>query len=181
MSECTNIFLEPDGFCARCSKYHFRTNKRGDVVTKRKSVRKSVSKPEMESQETRIDEHIQKNPHLRIARETVQMLNELYDMEVRVVFRNRRGSYHQKRGNSHTIVFGYESCRRAYEEGFNEYASLEWMLNYQSPSGKAGAIQLALHEFAHALQTEVPGGRTYGSCHNRTFVEKYRELMDLVL
>jgi hypothetical protein len=54
------------------------------------------------------------------------------------------------------------------------------MLGYQMPAGLKGVHQLVLHEFAHVLQTEIPGGRTRGSCHNQTFIQCYQELMDLV-
>ena len=179
--KCTNPFLEADGFCTACGKNHFHTDTRGNVVTTPKT-RKSNKREKLQAEKSAaIEQNIQSNPQFRTAREMVELLSEIYEIPVKVVFRNRRASYHRKnRDGSHSIVFGYESLNRSYEVKFDEYQSIAWVIGYQEISGIDGVKQEAMHEFAHVLQTEIPGGRTYGSVHNNTFVKCYQEVMELV-
>ena len=177
--KCTNPFLESDGFCTRCSEYHFKTNKRGDVLTTRKPTINKREKLQAEKSAS-IQRTIENTPQYKVAKETVEMLSEIYDIQVKIVFTNLQASYHIKRKTGHVIKFGYQSLDRSFENGFDEYKILQWMINYKKIDGIEGARQEAMHEFSHVLQTEIPGGRTYGSCHNETFIKCYQEVMELV-
>jgi len=100
-------------------------------------------------------------------------------LQVQVVFRNKRGSYHKTIGpKRHLIVFGWQCLENYMTHGFRDYKSIDWIVpKAPRPTGIEAGKWLAYHEFAHALQTEIPGGRTYGSCHNATFVACYKEVL----
>lgn len=90
------------------------------------------------------------------------------------VIRNRKGSYHHRVNGTSQIVLGWESVRRAYEEGFHEYPSIAYIWRGQGElRGDRGVWALVLHEAAHAMQAR----RVRGSCHNETFI---RALGDLI-
>ena len=179
-TKCTNMFLEEDGYCNRCSSYHFKTDVSGNVVntTPRRTKREKLAA----EKSAKIEQNILDTPELRVARETVELLSEIYELPVEVVFRNRNGSYHTTdwKTGGHKIVFSYSNCKHYWKHGYTEYKSLQWMLGGKELTGTAGIQHLAMHEFAHALQTEIPGGRTYGSVHNSTFIKCYQEVMELV-
>lgn len=99
-------------------------------------------------------------------------------LDVQVVFRNKQGSYHRTLGpKRHILVFGWQCLTTRMEKGFFEYKSLTWILKGESPKGAAAGKWLAMHEFAHCLQCEIPGGRTRGSVHNATFVKCYLDVL----
>lgn len=105
-----------------------------------------------------------------------------YQVFLPSVFRNMRRCYHHQPGGKHQIVWGYQSVDSAVENGFLEYKSIQWVWSRfggrENLKDHRGVRALALHEFAHVLQTEVAGGRIYGSVHNAVFVAKLRELQD---
>ena len=169
-----NMFLEEDGYCVRCGENHF---KKAD-----QAIRDRNLKVERETSSTekaiRIKTRIEATPEYREAKEMVKLLSEIYEIPVRVVFTNRNGCFHRKQGDTHTIVFGYQYLDQVVEKGFYEYKTLRWICP-QGITGTAASKQVAMHEFAHVLQTRIPGGRTHGSVHNSTFIRTYKEIMEL--
>ena len=175
---CTNMFLEEDGYCNRCSSYHFKVDGSGSVVTTRKSNPETYTSP---TPKKSVEQTIRETPEFRIAKETVELLADIYGVEVKVLFRNCSGAYHTKKYGDHTIVFGYSFLRSAFNTGYlTSYKSIQWVQNFERKSGENGVKELAAHEFAHVLQTRTLGGRTYGSVHNQVFVEKWQEVLELV-
>lgn len=114
----------------------------------------------------------------------IEWLYEAYEIDhYRTVFRNRRGSYHWRPKGRHQLVFGYSGLLWYIKSGYQDYRTIHPLiagLKWRKPNGLEAAYYLAIHEFAHVLQTEVKNGRTYGSAHNWVFINKYRELLSLV-
>lgn len=94
------------------------------------------------------------------------------------VFNNIRNAYHTRPEGKHQITYGWQCTEVVFKYGFTEYKSLRYLIAGKEVVGLRGVHQLALHEFAHVLQTEEPNGRTYGSCHNGVFVKHYVALME---
>ena len=103
------------------------------------------------------------------------------------VFRNRQTSYEQRINGQSQIVLGYASIRRAYEEKFNEYRSINWVWGGQGAlTGLKGVWALALHEFAHVIQEETgtlysskSGGIDRNKFHNSNFIKALQDLQTL--
>jgi hypothetical protein len=122
---------------------------------------------------------ILQNPRYSFVLKFTEYLYESHGFDlVNPVFRNRIGSY-QSKGQ---IVFGYDSVNRAFDKGFLEYATVNYVWSrqgYRTQSiGYVGLWMLVLHEFAHVIQGKE-GTRGYGSVHNQSFCNILRDLIIL--
>lgn len=107
--------------------------------------------------------------------EFTQKLSQALNIKVEVVFSQRGYSFHRKRQDIHLIAYGAGDIERC-QKNFCEYKSWQHLWpGYAKMRGKWALWGLAIHEFAHAVQTEK-GLRTRGSVHNLYWASIVREL-----
>jgi len=129
-----------------------------------------------------VEDNIRNTPEFRLARELTNLLSEVFEVEVEVHFTNRSGACRITRNGKHHIEYGYGFLRDIYIDGYmTSYKTLRYIQNWERKFGEDGIKWIVAHEFAHVLQRETPGGRTYNSCHNEVFVEKWQEVLEVLL
>jgi len=97
------------------------------------------------------------------------------------VMRNRKTSLHRRRNGTSQLLFSWSNVQRQWYCGAREYKTVARAMrevNERSEPGWHALRQVLLHECAHALQYEVPNGRTRGSIHNEVFMAEYRALLE---
>lgn len=142
---------------------------------------KPVSKPSFVSvlPVSDVKSKILANPRYNYVYRLTKKLYEAHGFDfVEPAFRNRQGSYHR----NGQIVYGYESINRAFENGFVEYKTVEFVWfrgGYKTrQKGFQALWQLVLHEFAHVIQGKE-GSRYFGSVHNDAYCQILRDLIIL--
>lgn len=102
------------------------------------------------------------------------------------VCRNQIKTYHNFTTRTarpiHQIVYGRTLMRNTFFNGFSEYPSVEPHVRRfgylpRRITGMRAMFWVAMHEFAHVLQSE-DGQRKTGEAHNRYFIAMYTELLE---
>jgi hypothetical protein len=109
---------------------------------------------------------------------TLQMAED-YDLgdRVEVEFGNAAGSTHFYHAllKQHKIRYGMLGLRRAWNDGFVEYASWRDLWTEDAMKYHVAFWATAIHEFAHVLQMEREG-REKGAAHTYGWAKAVREL-----
>lgn len=174
---CSNKFLEDDGFCTQCGQNHLKSK-----PVSRKSVVSFV--------DSKVDDYsntINSTPHYAAARKLVEDACELYGIECRVVFKNSASKcYATKDSKGYVIVFGYQLLDHWAINGYKEaYASTQNVTRaYVGNTGAIAGQLTAAHEFAHVMLLHRFGthpleGRS--KYHGPTFCEQFSEIIELLV
>ena len=109
----------------------------------------------------------------------VHLLHQALCPDLDVIARKSRAqiSSHTKKITQHILRFGSKSLRDLWIFGFTEYDRLLYLIDGRKTDGWQGLYWMVSHEFAHVLQTEIPGGRTYRQVHNDVFEREYKRVL----
>lgn len=109
---------------------------------------------------------------MAITARATQFLSTLWGipMVIQEWEQNKATHHFTKATKSHRISYSQKMVRHCYDECFVEYPSLQRAIPNCNGKGWYGVYLLVTHEFGHAVQCTIPGGRPNGSCHNLCFV-----------
>lgn len=179
---CKNQFLEDDGYCTQCGKNHFQVQERNIRTRNAKAFQPAQKVDRQAIKAQQIEGAINANPNYRTARDIVKTIAELYEIKIKIVFRNReRGSYCLSTPNGeYTVVFGYQALNWFAENGYlsnlahDRSNTLNRFGDYPT---ELDAIRLhAIHETTHAVVHHL-GYRD--EHHGPNFYRVFNELVDL--
>jgi len=118
----------------------------------------------------------------KMVRNTFRRFLELYpdlhiDLKVRNINTCQQSYY--KEENRHSICAGMRLIRWFWENGYRCRPRVRCWNYHESASlrGVETTFRLILHELAHVLQTEIPGGRVKGVMHGSIYYECLRKLI----
>ena len=117
-------------------------------------------------------------PHLMTILEMVEKLEKDYGITVDLEFTNGRGANHTKKNSGrHVIRFGKAGIEYDIRRGYHEYdIVMPYVRKYLGRTGVAAVRLVVIHEFAHAVDTEL-NGRQPNVAHPRSFVETLVQLI----
>jgi hypothetical protein len=161
-----------DFWCPMCKV--FDHDLRHDKI-RRKEHRQRRSAAQQEARQETIKATNELDPLRRFIRHlTVKMLDDK-NLQHSVIFANINGGDHRViAGGKHQIRFGYVAVIYFGENGYTEYKTWRHLWS-GTLTGKKAMWAMAIHEVAHALQSER-NGRYRGSQHNQIWANAVREL-----
>ena len=111
------------------------------------------------------------NKKMAIMAKATQFLSTMYNIPIKIQEWDQFKASHifDHGSKEHRIAYSQKIVDECYD-AYLEYPSLQKAIPQCNGAKEYGLYLLATHEFAHAIQTTIPGGRTKDSCHNQCFV-----------
>ena len=200
---CNNPFLQSDGYCTKCGQNHLQGRKKrgkasalaawsnhvNKVVETPPAVR-ATQKPAPATRPRPVPQPtIAQSAIMKKAIETVELMAEVYEVEIDVVVNtHRKGGRTKINGigkfTKYTIEFSPKTCRWFHDNGYTSYRvgctdTAKRTLGRLAKGTDAVQVH-ALHEVAHVL-VDKDGYDWEGRQHGSYFLQKFADLLNIAM
>ncbi len=180
MSQCSNSFLEPDGFCNACGANHH------EVARKQHKLLGTITL-DGEPKKNKRDAVIESvDPDDRgIVVEAISLLQLLGKEKSSRAFttrisKKRKSCVWKHKDGKTKIILGLPVLKSVFEIGFQEYYSVEYLIEPYKKIGLAGIKLVILHEYAHQLNWEQGTTDHHGENWRRIYQNLLQEYAERI-